>query len=740
MNFFYKKIAAVFLTVLLTKLAVAQQPNIVLIIADDHRWDATSYMQDRMLTTNGRTARFPWLDGTTPNLDRLSSEGVHFDNAFTVFSTCSPSRATMLSGVYPHIHGVTNNSTPFPTDITTYASLLRESNYTTGYFGKWHHGRQTQRPGFDEVVTFHGQGTYFSTQLYNGQNTLIRQTSSTEWIDDVSTSYAIDFINNHANSADPFMLVLGFKTPHQPFDPPFRTENNYNGEEGEDVPNLDSAPPGKSPSNNGNAAWDLRNYMRTIAGIDQCVGQILDRLEALNISDNTAVIYISDNGFFRGEHSLGDKRAPYEESIRIPLMIRYPNVQSSPRIVNEMALNLDIASTILDIAGLPIPEHMQGVSLLPLIANQTPSTWRSSFFYQYNHDPEFPTAAARPYIALRHENGLKLVNYEENDSWAEFFDTNTSEDPYEINNLISSSSHSHLLSMMETILTQKINESEFIKTYGINTDSNNVTGQVKLGDTYNFNIETSADLTNWTSQAVVGNGEVVSYNLLSNNIAMSEIVVGDENDYEIREGNNGNNFIENSGNPLEIGSYASWEPGSNIPGIRNAVLIFEMPPAILGYLVDSAELEIFAYRQYNPGNSWAGDLYTLGVYDTNDAIDEFSEPPSNNPNVVELDTGLLKFGSIPTLSQGGGIVKTPHSSKLSDYIRAFYIANPDYTGGKFIFLRINPSVNPNSQAAKFFILSANETNIDKRPKLTFNYIPITAPPNSLHFRVRYGSL
>ena len=134
------------------------------------RWDATAFMQLRMGDI-GRTNRFPWLAGTTPNLDRLSNEGIHFDNAFTVFSTCSPSRATMLTGVYPHIHGVTDNSTNFPIDSTTYASLLKADGYSTGYFGKWHHGRQTERPGFDTVATFYGQGSYFSTNFYDGKTT-----------------------------------------------------------------------------------------------------------------------------------------------------------------------------------------------------------------------------------------------------------------------------------------------------------------------------------------------------------------------------------------------------------------------------------------------------------------------------------------------------------------------------------------------------------------------------------------
>lgn len=739
MKYFLKVLFSGWLIIVLSQSAAAQQPNIIVIIADDHRWDATSFMQDRMPGL-GRTARFPWLDGTTPNLDRLSSEGVHFDNAFTVFSTCSPSRATMLSGVYPHIHGITNNSTPFPTDITTYASLLRESNYTTGYFGKWHHGQQTQRPGFDEVVTFHGQGTYFSTRLFNGQNTLIRQTSSTEWIDDVSTSYAIDFINDHANSADPFMLVLGFKTPHQPWEPPVRTQNDFSTDSAQSVPNLNAPPPGQNiTTNSGNYASTLRNYMRTVIGIDHCVGEVLDRLEALNISDNTAVIYISDNGFFRGEHMLGDKRAPYEESIRIPLMIRYPNAQSSPRIVNEMALNLDMAPTILDIAGLPIPEHMQGVSLLPLMTDEAPDTWRSSFFYQYNHDPEFPTARVRPYIALRHENGLKLVYYEEDPSWSEFFDTNISADPYEINNLISASNYSDSLEVMKHVLRQEINDAEFIKPFEITRNGASVLAQLKLGANYNFNIQSSLDLATWTSQSVMGDGAASNYSLVSGSSGSgSHTSISNPNDYEIIDGNGGSNTINDSGSTLKVGSYAGWESGDNSLGGRNAVLIFEMPPVIEGYLIQNAELEITAYRKYNPGTIWEADLYTLGIYDTSDPINEFSETPTGNTNVVALDTGLLTFASITT-DTTGNVVTTPYPSNLSDYIRSFYAANPNYNGGKYIFLRLNPNINPGNMAAKFFVYSGNESDAEKRPTLKFHYEAVTEAPASLYYRVRYGT-
>ena len=143
-------------------LEASASTNIILIVTDDQRWDATGFMQERMPSL-GRTARFPWMENNTPNLDRLSEEGVHFDNGYGVYSLCSPARATMLTGQYPHKHGITNNQTDFPGDVVTYANLLQAAGYTTGYFGKWHMGTQDERPGFDYVRTFYGQGKYFGT-------------------------------------------------------------------------------------------------------------------------------------------------------------------------------------------------------------------------------------------------------------------------------------------------------------------------------------------------------------------------------------------------------------------------------------------------------------------------------------------------------------------------------------------------------------------------------------------------
>ena len=708
-------------------LCAIESPNIIVIIADDQRWDATGFMQSRMGDI-GRISRFPWLAGTTPNLDRLSNEGIHFDNAFTVFSTCSPSRATMLTGVYPHLHGVTDNETAFPIDSTTYASLLKADGYATGYFGKWHHGRQTERPGFDSVATFHGQGSYFSTNFYDGENNLLRTTSNSEWVDDISTNYAINFIEDQNNAQNPFLLVLGFKTPHQPFDPPSRSEGIYDGESALEVPNLNSPPPGQSIDvNSGNYASPLRKYMSTIAGIDSCVGSILDKLEELNIEENTAVIYLSDNGFFRGEHKLGDKRAPYEESIRIPLMIRYPKEQSSPRIVNQIALNLDLAQTILDIAGLNMPQNMQGRSLLPLIKNQVPSDWRKFFFYQYNHDPEFPSAKARPYLALRHENGLKFVIYEEDSSWAEFFDTSPGNDPYEINNLVNSFDHINDLNYIKTILQKEMRENEFLVTNGINLQSDPILTNIKLGKNYNFRLEITNNLNDWTYYgSIQGDGKFSNYSITPPSSTVNGgiiTVIGNPNDYGIKNTNAGTPYKFNDAE-LVVGALDPWD---NVIG-GDVILIFEIPSLDEGNSLNHIDLKFSARRKWSPSEiMWNTDLYFLGIKSTAGPF----EDEDNESSMFLIEDNILG----PSFSNTDTIVVTS-CSPLIYTINEFYQSNPNYSGGHYIFLKFTPDMDPQSFAYKFYIHSANSNTF--KPKLEFHYGETIQYPTKLFYRVKYG--
>ena len=326
------------------------RPNFLVIVPDDHRWDAIGYMQERM-AAEGRVARFPWFVGRTPGLDRLAREGVRFTNGFVTFSLCSPSRASMLTGQHSHRTGVLDNATYFPEASVTYATLLRDAGYATAYFGKWHMHDQLARPGFQHAATFLNQGNYYGNTFY------VNQTPVWEdgWVDDVSTNYLLAYLEARAGASSPFMAFLGFKTPHDNRTPPVRHETLFSTDVPLAVPSLGVAPPYRPGANAGRGITDNRNYFRCLVGADDNIVRILDKLDELGLAQNTVVIYISDNGYYLGEHGLGDKRSAYEESMRVPFLIRYPAGQGPARDVAELALNIDIAPTLLDLAGLPIP-------------------------------------------------------------------------------------------------------------------------------------------------------------------------------------------------------------------------------------------------------------------------------------------------------------------------------------------------------------------------------------------------
>lgn len=246
--------------------AGSSRPNIVVMLTDDQRWDAIGFVQQKQ-----NDGRFPFLEGNTPSIDSIAASGVWFRNAFAVSSLCSPSRAAFLTGTYNHINGVVNNHTPLPLDAKTYATLLRDAGYRTGYFGKWHMGTQRERPGFDVYATFLDQGQYVDCPLVvNGVDT-----PTVGWVDDVTTSYAVDFIKTSASRPQPFLMVLGFKTSHGPYDSatsPARTDRLFRSVEADTPPNASSYPPylvDPAPSTFGGEGF--RNYFRAIAGMDRDV-------------------------------------------------------------------------------------------------------------------------------------------------------------------------------------------------------------------------------------------------------------------------------------------------------------------------------------------------------------------------------------------------------------------------------------------------------------------------------------
>jgi arylsulfatase A-like enzyme len=429
----------------------SERPNFLFIYTDDQRWDALGVVQREL----GDKGRFPWFQ--TPNVDRLAAEGVRFRNAFVVESLCSPSRAAFLTGRYNHVNGVCNNHTPLPLDSVTWASLLRTAGYATGYVGKFHMGHQSgPRPGFDYSASFIWQGKYHNCPFeING-----KQQATAGWVDDVSTEFAINFIKEHPKRS--FALVVGFKSAHGPFEPPARWANKFAGLPPNSTPNAtvpavysgkfslgQPKAKGKKPKAAKVAqsrANMFRGYFGCLGAMDENVGRLLTVLDELKLADNTVVVLTSDNGLYFGEHGVADKRSAYDESLRIPLIVRWPKLGDTGRckLIDQMVLNIDLAPTFLDLAGVKVPQSMQGRTWRPLLeGNATGSNWRTAFFYEYFFERNF---AVPPMLAVRTDLA-KLIKYPGHDDWTELFDL--ANDPYETKNLAGDPSAKNLLVKME---------------------------------------------------------------------------------------------------------------------------------------------------------------------------------------------------------------------------------------------------------------------------------------------------
>jgi len=426
----------------------AERPNFVFLFADDQRYDAMSVVQKEQ----GEKGRFPWFK--TPNMDRLAAEGVRFRNAFVVNSLCAPSRACYLSGKYSHANGVCNNRTQLSDKLATHATILRSEGYSTGYVGKWHQDMQLNRPGFDWYASFPGQGTYTNANfLVNGKSE-----RTEEWTDDRSAGYAIRFLEKERAKDKPFVLVVGFKAPHGPFTPPARLATAFANETSRPVPNL-GVPPGFNADlgkkkDVGDKVPVSLGYFRCIAGVDDNVGKVLDALDRLKVTENTVVVYASDNGFYLGEHTLADKRSGYDESLRIPLIVRYPKSGLKGVTRDDMVLNIDLAPTFLDLAGVAVPKDMHGKSWKPLLIKEAPKEpFRASFFYEYFREPGPKKGAPAvggfntPTMTGVRTPTHKLLKYRDHPEWTELFDL--AADPYELKNLFSDPTHAEVRAKLE---------------------------------------------------------------------------------------------------------------------------------------------------------------------------------------------------------------------------------------------------------------------------------------------------
>ncbi|MFQ5348907.1 MAG: sulfatase [Thermoanaerobaculia bacterium] len=441
------------------------RPNFLLVLLDDQRFDAMSNMGH------------PWLE--TPHIDRLAAEGARFEHAFVTTSLCSPSRASFLTGRHVHSHGVTRNeSGNLSHEVVTYPKLLRQAGYQTAWLGKWHMGWVTKpQPGFDYWLSFPGHGTYTDPDLIEGT----RQYRAQGYLTDLLVDHAIGWLEEWSRTGadQPFCLVLSHKAVHAPFEPAPRHAGRYAnktlpqpksftddlsakpevlrrmvryGQLTEDYEaHQDEPVPPTLPSRE----WNPRSrpwlaYHEALLAVDEGLGRILAVLEELGVSDDTMIIYTSDNGFLMGAHGLGDKRLAYEESMRIPFLVRYPRAVKAGERIDPMILNIDLAPTLLDYAGAEIPEGMQGRSLRPLLEGRPPDDWRSHFFYAYyreNWVKGIPTT-----LAVRTERWKYIVYPEVAAANEELYDLR--EDPIEMNNLAEEAELVEELAAMRELLEE----------------------------------------------------------------------------------------------------------------------------------------------------------------------------------------------------------------------------------------------------------------------------------------------
>jgi len=374
----------------------ARPPNVIFILSDNHRWDAMGL------------AGHPFV--RTPALDRLAREGLHFENAFCTTPLCSPARASFLTGRYAWRHGVQNHAERaiWREDHVTFLELLKSgAGYRTAFIGKWHmpgSGLPKLR-GIDHFVSFtvqDGQGRYFDCPLFvDGRE----EPSRTPYLTTELTDRTLAFIE--ASRGEPFCVYLSHKAVHHPWKPPADLAGGY-ADEPVELPEGANSWTGFT---NGEI-WGgftrpiegaIRAYMETVTAMDREIGRLLDRIDALGLADDTLVIYASDNGFLFGEHRHVELRWPFEEVLRIPWLVRWPRGVAEPgRRAPQLAINLDLGPTLLELAGLPVPATMQGMSLAPVLRDAA-APGRRAFLVE--NAREFPYNAPS-YQGVRTERHL----------------------------------------------------------------------------------------------------------------------------------------------------------------------------------------------------------------------------------------------------------------------------------------------------------------------------------------------
>ncbi|HTX33966.1 MAG TPA: sulfatase [Bryobacteraceae bacterium] len=426
----------------------ARRPNLIFVTTDGHRPDALSLNGNSILQT--------------PNFDRIGKEGVQFRNSFVTNALCLPSRATALTGLYGHNTGCVDNlNRAIPRDVPLFTDLLRDAGYEVAVFGKAH-VRDLGKRNFDYFFGYPGAATdYFWPVITEGSHgELGPPTVHDGYVEDVVTDRAIRWLKQERQK--PFCLIFWFQSPHAPFFRPRRLLDLYNGIPIPKPATFDDdlkGYPGKprafanaddsigtytrrSQTKN-NCARSLeevvKDYYAGIVSADENMGKLFQALTEMGQLDDTAIMFSSDHGFFLGEWRKYDKRFMHEPSIRAPMLIRYPRMVRAGSTADQMVTNNDIAPTFLELAGLPVPRSMQGLSMVPLLKGETPHNWRKDWLYEYY---EYPGAHDVPKNRGVRTERYKFIHYWEPPEEFEMYDLQ--EDPGELHNLYGDPRHAGL--------------------------------------------------------------------------------------------------------------------------------------------------------------------------------------------------------------------------------------------------------------------------------------------------------
>lgn len=470
--------------------SAGERPNILFIFTDDHASHSISAYGSKI--------------NETPHLDRIANEGMLFENCFCTNSICGPSRAVIQTGKYSHKNGFYRNGNKFDGTQQTFPKLLQKAGYETAVIGKWHLGEHMAPQGYNYSNVLIGQGPYYNPPMLldengDGERERIRPTGYTT---DLITDYTLDWLKNIRSDEKPFMLMYQHKAPHREWAPgpdyltmyddveipePDNLFDDYEGrgtaahqqdmsiEKTMTPHDLKLVPPGylnEEQLKAWNAAYEPKNeafrkanlqgkelvrwkyqryikdYLRCIASVDDNIGRVLDYLDDAGLAENTIVIYTSDQGFYLGDHGWFDKRFMYEESYRMPLLVRWPGVIEPGSRNDDLVSNVDFAETFCDIAGVTIPDDMQGRSLVPLFKGNTPDEWRAALYYHYY---EFENDRRTAHMVRRHygvrTKQHKLIHFYNLDEW-ELYDLKP--DPREMHSVYDDPDYSAVVDHLQS--------------------------------------------------------------------------------------------------------------------------------------------------------------------------------------------------------------------------------------------------------------------------------------------------